>query len=82
MSLTAFTIAKLSGVDKSLARRACAMAAAMDEANGAPPDEFRAGPGARCYALAVLAIYRPALFWGGLVGVAAIPVLLVFRVLH
>ena len=33
-----------------------------------PPEEFTYGAGARCYALATIADYRPMLFWGGLAG--------------
>ncbi len=82
MSLTATIIAKLSGVDPDTARRALDTASALDDPGATPPDEFAQGPGARCYALATIAEYRPLLFWGGLLGVAAIPVLFVVKVLH
>lgn len=82
MSLTATIIAKLSGVDPDTARRALDTASAFDDPDATPPDEFAHGAGARCYALATIAEYRPVLFWGGLLAVAAIPVLFVVKVLH
>jgi hypothetical protein len=82
MSLTVTTIAKLSRVDADTARRALNTASAFDEPNVTPPEEFTYGAGARCYALASISQYRPQLFWGGLLAVVAIPVLLVVKVLH
>jgi hypothetical protein len=82
MSLTVTIIAKLSGVDVDTARRALDTASALDEPDATPPVEFTYGAGARCYALASVSLYRPQLFWGGLLATIAIPVLLVVKVLH
>jgi hypothetical protein len=83
MSLTVTIIAKLSGVDSRTAQRACDMAAAFDgEVHAGVPEDFTYGAGARCYALATIAEFRPALFWGGLLGIAAVPVLMLVKVLH
>jgi hypothetical protein len=82
MSLTVTLIAKLSGVDENMARRACDTAAAFDGMNMSPPEEFASGAGARCYALAAIAEYRPPLFWGGLAALIVVPILIVVRVLH
>ncbi|KND57721.1 hypothetical protein BVER_03544 [Candidatus Burkholderia verschuerenii] len=83
MSLTVTIIAKLSGVEPHTARRACDMAAAFDgEVHASMPEEFTYGAGARCYALATIAALRPALFWGGLAAIAAVPILLLMKVLH
>jgi hypothetical protein len=82
MSLTVTIIAKLSRVDSDTARRALDTVGAFDEPGVTPPVEFTHGDGARCYALATVAEYRPFLFWGGLLAVIAIPVLIVVKVLH
>jgi hypothetical protein len=83
MSLTVTIIAKLSGADYRTARRACDIAVAFDgEADAHVPEEFTSGVGARCYAFATIAQTRPALFWGGLVAIAAVPVLMLVKVLH
>ncbi|BDC45369.1 hypothetical protein [Paraburkholderia terrae] len=82
MSLTVTIIAKLSGVDVDTARRALDTASAFDEPGATPPAEFTWGAGARCYALASISLYRPQLFWGGLLATIAIPFLLVVKVLH
>jgi hypothetical protein len=83
MSLTVTTIAKLSGVDYQTAKRACDLAGAFDgEVHAQLPDEFTHGAGARCYALATIAQTRVALFWGGLIAIAAVPVLALVKVLH
>lgn len=65
MSLTVTIIAKLSRVDSDMARRALNTASAFDEPDATPPEEFTWGAGARCYALASIAVNRPQLFWGG-----------------
>ena len=67
MSLTVTIIAKLSGVDSrhGAARVRHGRARSMARPTRAPED-FTYGAGARCYALATIAEYRPALFWGGL----------------
>ncbi|MDR5832466.1 hypothetical protein P9250_31960 [Caballeronia sp. LP006] len=83
MSLTVTIIAKLSQTDFRTAKRALETAMAFDgDANAAVPEEFTHGAGARCYALATIAEYRPALFWCGLFAVALIPVLAAVKVLH
>ncbi|MEI5998451.1 hypothetical protein H3V53_14915 [Paraburkholderia bengalensis] len=82
MSLTATTIAKLSRVDYDTARRALDTASAFDDPDEPPPEVFRSGAGARAYALAFVAVNRPFLFWGGLLAVAAIPLLVVVRLIH
>jgi hypothetical protein len=82
MSLTVTIIAKLSGADTGMARRALDTASAFDEPDATPPEEFTYGAGARCYALASISLHRPHLFWGGLLAVVAIPVLFVVRLLH
>jgi hypothetical protein len=83
MSLTVSMIAKLSGVDYHTAKRACDLAGAFDgEVHAELPDEFTFGAGARCYALATIAETRAALFWGGLIAIAAVPVLALVQVLH
>ncbi|CAD6559379.1 hypothetical protein ACFQ3P_32875 [Paraburkholderia sabiae] len=82
MSLTATIIAKLSRVDVDMARRALDTASAFDEPDATPPEQFTWGAGARCYALASICINRPQLFWGGLLATAAIPVLLIVKLLH
>ncbi|SAK82016.1 hypothetical protein AWB78_03976 [Caballeronia calidae] len=83
MSLTVMIIAKLSGVEPRTAQRARDTAAAFDgDVNAAVPDEFTYGAGARCYALATIAEFRPALFWGGLMAFVAVPALLLVKVLH
>ncbi|SEK12724.1 hypothetical protein [Paraburkholderia diazotrophica] len=82
MSLTATTIAKLSRADYDTARRALDTASAFDEPDEPPPEGFRWGAGARAYALASIAVNRPFLFWGGLLAVAAIPLLVVVRLIH
>lgn len=83
MSLTVMTIAKLSRVERHIAQRACDMAAVFDgEVHASVPEEFTYGAGARCYALATIAAYRPAIFWGGLAALALIPILAAVKVLH
>jgi hypothetical protein len=83
MSLTVSMIAKLSGVDYHAAKRACDLAGAFDgEVHAELPDEFTFGAGARCYALATIAETRASLFWGGLIAIAAVPVLALVKVLH
>jgi hypothetical protein len=82
MSLTASIIAKLSWTDVALARRALDTASALDDANALPPAEFGRGAGARCYAFAVVARYRPGLLWTGLVAAVAIPFFLLVRIFH
>ncbi|SAL48377.1 hypothetical protein AWB68_02366 [Caballeronia choica] len=82
MSLTVTIIAKLSGVDSDTARRALHTAGAFDDPSAMPPEEFTYGAGARCYALATIADYRPMLFWGGLGAIVAILVLFAVRLLH
>lgn len=83
MSLTVTIIAKLSGVDSHTAQRACDIAGAFDgELTAAVPEEFTYGAGARCYALATIVQIRPALFWGGLLAMASVPVLMLVKVLH
>jgi hypothetical protein len=82
MSLTVTIIAKLSGTDADTARRALNTVGAFDEPDATPPEEFTLGRGARCYALATIALHRPQLFWGGLLAIAAVPVLFVVRILH
>jgi hypothetical protein len=82
MSLTVTIIAKLSGVDTATARRALDTVAAFDEPQAEPPAEFSNGAHARAYAFATIAEFRPAFFWIGIIAVAAIPVLLVVKVLH
>ena len=73
MSLTVTIIAKLSGTDSHTAQRACDTAVAFDgEADAKVPDEFAYGAGARCYALATIAEFQPALFWGGLAAIVAV----------
>jgi hypothetical protein len=82
MSLTVTIIAKLSGVDTATARRALDTVAAFDEPQADAPAEFSQGAQARCYAFATIAEFRPAFFWVGIIAVAAIPVLLIVKVLH
>ena len=82
MSLTVSIIAKLSWTDPELARRALATAESLDDANAAPPTEFRHGRAARCYALAVMAAYRPGRLWLGLASVVVIPVLLLIKIFY
>ena len=82
MSLTASIIANLSLTDVALARRALDTASALDDPNAKPPAEFQRGAGARCYAFAVIARYRPGLLWTGLVAVIAIPFFLLMRLFH
>ena len=82
MSLTVTIIAKLSRVDSDMARRALDAAGAFDEPGATPPEEFTWGAGARCYALATIVVSRPHLFWGGLLAIGAIPLLVVVRLLH
>ncbi|SAL65283.1 hypothetical protein [Caballeronia humi] len=83
MSLTVTIIAKLSGVEPRTARRACDIAVAFDgNVNAVVPEEFNHGAGARCYALATIAEYRPALFWGGLSALVAVPALMLLKVIH
>ncbi|WP_277184212.1 hypothetical protein [Caballeronia sp. BR00000012568055] len=83
MSLTVSTIAKLSRVERHIAQRACDTAAAFDgEIHAGVPEEFTYGAGARCYALATIAQYRPVIFWGGLAALALIPILAAVKVLH
>lgn len=83
MSLTVTIIAKLSGADPHTAQRACDVAGAFDGEVRAPvPEEFTYGAGARCYAFATIAQTEPALFWGGLIAIVAIPVLMLVKVLH
>ena len=82
MSLTVTIIAKLSGVDTATARRALDTVAAFDEPQADPPAEFSQGAQARCYAFATIAEFRPALFWIGIIAVAAIPALALVKVLH
>ncbi|EIM98693.1 hypothetical protein WQE_22818 [Paraburkholderia hospita] len=65
-----------------MARRALDTASAFDEPGATPPEAFTLGAGARCYALASISLYRPQLFWGGLLATIAIPFLLVVKVLH
>jgi hypothetical protein len=65
-----------------MARRALDTASAFDEPDTTPPDEFTNGAGARCYALATIALYRPQLFWGGLLAAIAVPILFLVKVLH
>ncbi len=81
MSLTVSIIAKLSGVDLATARRACDTVAAFDEPGAQPPPEFAHGSAARCYALATVSDQRPLLFWGGLLALVVIPVLVVVKLL-
>ena len=82
MSLTVTIIVKLSRVDPDLARRALDTASAFDGPGATPPVEFTNGAGARCYALATIALYRPQLFWGGVLAAIAVPVLLLVKALH
>lgn len=82
MSLTVTIIAKLSGVDSGMARRALDTASAFDEPDATPPEEFTHGAGARCYALASVLLHRPHLFWGGLLAAVAIPLLIVVKLIH
>lgn len=82
MSLTVTIIAKLSRVDSDMARRALNTASAFDEPDATPPEEFTWGAGARCYALASIAVNRPQLFWGGVLAITAIPLLAVVRLIH
>ncbi|MGF6870761.1 hypothetical protein OKW35_000215 [Paraburkholderia sp. MM5477-R1] len=82
MSLTVTIIAKLSGVDSDMARRALNTASAFDEPDATPPEEFTWGAGARCYALASIVVNRPHLFWGGLLAITSIPLLVVARLIH
>lgn len=82
MSLTVTIIAKLSGVDSDTARRALHTAGAFDNPSAMPPEEFTYGAGARCYALATIAAYRPLLFWGGFAAIIAVPMLFAVRLLH
>lgn len=83
MSLTVTIIAKLSGLDYPAAKRACDLAGAFDgEVGAAIPEEFTYGAGARCYALATIVETRTALFWGGLLAIASVPVLGLIKVLH
>jgi hypothetical protein len=72
----------LSRADYDTARRALDTASAFDEPDEPPPEVFRSGVGARAYALASIAVNRPFLFWGGLLAVAAIPFLVVVRLIH
>ncbi|XUW93303.1 hypothetical protein OH764_34825 (plasmid) [Burkholderia sp. M6-3] len=65
-----------------MARRALDTADAFDEPDATPPEEFTWGAGARCYALASIAVNRPQLFWGGLLAIAAIPLLAIVRLVH
>jgi hypothetical protein len=82
MSLTVTIIANLSRVDSDTARRALDTAGAFDEPGATPPEEFTWGAGARCYALASIAVNRPQLFWGGLLAIAVVPLLFVVRLIH
>ena len=82
MSFTASIIATLSRTDVALARRALDTASALDDPNAKPPAEFQRGAGARCYAFAVTARYRPGLLWTGIVAGFAIPFFLLMRIFH
>ena len=79
MSLSITLIAKLSRVDTELARRAWNTIGALDDPDMRPPGDFRAGEGARCYALARYVRARPIQFYFGLVGLVAFPTSMVVK---
>ncbi len=79
MSLTPYLIAKLCHTELGLATRAFNYVGSLDSPGGQPPEELRGGAGARCYALALIARYRPLHFRVGLFGVIAFPAYFVGR---
>lgn len=81
MSLTPFLIAKLSRVDKDLARRALSTARAQDVLDESRPDEFRRGEGARTYGMALFISRRPVHFYLGMFGLILFPLYMLSRLL-
>jgi hypothetical protein len=80
MSLTPLLIAKLSRVDRDVARRAMSTARAQDEIDAPRPDEFVRGPGAMAYALALFISRKPIHFYVGLIGLIAFPAYMLVEV--
>ena len=84
MSLTVTIIAKLSGVDSRTAQRALRHGRGVrwrGPRRPYPKNSLMARAPAATR-LATIAEFRPALFWGGLLGIAAVPVLMLVKVLH
>jgi len=70
--------ARLSGVSNAQARNIDAWLHAR-EAGTEPPIEFQGGSTARCLAVLQIEQARPLLFWGGLISIAAIPLMLAHK---
>lgn len=79
MSRTVWLIAKLSRVERDVARRALTTARSQDEMSAAPPTEFGRGREALAYALGIFITRKPVHFYLGLTGLVIFPVYLLVQ---
>lgn len=69
--------ARMFRVDLALARE---MQAWLNQpASGPVPDHFRHSNAAACFALISIAARKPVVFWGALIAIPALPLLLLLR---
>lgn len=69
--------ARMFRVDLALARE---MQAWLTQPASAPvPEHFRHGNAAACFALISIAARKPVVFWGALIAIPALPLLLLLR---
>lgn len=81
MSLTTALISRLGRVDSELARRAWNLATSSDSDEEPVPTGFQHGAGARCLALSRVIQRSPVRMCLCLLGIAAAPAFILFRLL-